>query len=317
MPASERPRPGARRLRHPAGARGVPVDLERHVDRLARSVRELYGVPVDAAGLAARHRRRRRRGLGRRGCARRTTRGAGSGRSTATRIEVPGLEPRTLTLRRVPGGLGRPQVDRPSARRRPRRGDDVLLVDEHDLVLECGSANVFVVLGGRGGHAAAGRPDPAGDRAGPGPRPAARRRHVERRVTLAELAGAAEVFTTSSIRGVQPVVACSGSDLGGGAVPTSGGGCDPGVARSEASPGKLSGKVFRPKDLSLNCLSGHDLGSEPRASPGNRGEVRADGGPLPPGGTAGATAPARILERGRLTFQGLCGPSRSRRRIPR
>jgi para-aminobenzoate synthetase/4-amino-4-deoxychorismate lyase len=33
---------------------GVPVDLEAHLDRLADSVRELYGVPVDVAAMAER-----------------------------------------------------------------------------------------------------------------------------------------------------------------------------------------------------------------------------------------------------------------------
>ncbi len=196
---------------------GVPVDLEAHLDRLARSVRELYDVPVDVAALA----QRLVADTGGLGTARvRTSYDPGTGVWTidAARIDVPGLDPRRLVVRRVVGGLGphkwtdrRPVAD-------PGDADDVLLVDELDHVLECGSANVFVVL-----------PDeiatpPLDGRILPGTvrarvlalavsegRPVA-----ERAVPVADLAEATEVFTTSSIRGVQPVIACT--DVGSWAV---------------------------------------------------------------------------------------------------
>ncbi|HEY3529912.1 MAG TPA: aminotransferase class IV [Nocardioides sp.] len=188
---------------------GHPVALEAHVARLGRSVRELYGVPVEESALATR--------IGADaegpGSARvRTSYDPTSGvwQVDVVPIEEPGLEPRTVALRRVRRGLGTHKwVDRRLVAD-PGAADDVLLVDSADQVLECGTANVIAVIGGTlvtpplDGRILPGTVRDrvldllrSEDRA-PGERP----------LSTAELASATEVFTTSSIRGVQPVVAC-------------------------------------------------------------------------------------------------------------
>ena len=190
--------------------RGRAVDLGAHVDRLARSVRDLYDVPVDAALLSGRMQAEAEH----LGTARvRTSYEPASGewRVDTNPIEEPGLDPRTLTPRRIVGGLGPHKwVDRRLVAD-PGDADDVLLVDESDRLLECGAANVFLVVGG------VVVTPPLDGRILPGTVRARvlalLRTHdvesAEQPVTLTDLAGAAEVFTTSSIRGVQPVIACS------------------------------------------------------------------------------------------------------------
>jgi para-aminobenzoate synthetase/4-amino-4-deoxychorismate lyase len=190
---------------------GRAVDLEVHVERLTRSVHELYGVPADAAALAARI---VADSAGLDTARVRTTYEPteGSWEIDAARIEEPGLDPRRLTLRRAPGGLGDHKwVDRRLVAD-PGDADDVLLVDEPEVLLECGGANVFVVLGDDCVT------PPLDGRILPGTVRArvlvelrrASRPPIERPVSLAELAAAGEVFTTSSVRGVQPVVTCDG-----------------------------------------------------------------------------------------------------------
>lgn len=181
------------------------------MDRLCRSVQELYDVPVDAAGLAARV---VADVAGLETARVRTTYdpAADEWEIDATRIDVPGLDPRAVTVCCVPGGLGGHKwVDRSPM---DGFGDprDLLLVDEHDRLLEGGSANVFLVL-----HGVVLTP-PTDGRILPGTvrarvlqRLAGDGRRVEERApTVPELVGSQEVFTTSSIRGVQPVVACTG-----------------------------------------------------------------------------------------------------------
>lgn len=188
---------------------GRPVDLDRHVDRLARSVRELYGVPVEPADL------RSRMTAAAQGAA--ATRLRTTYRPwnrtwevEASEVAEPGLDPRRLAVRRLPAGLGPHKwVDRRLVDD-PGDADDVLVVDARGQVLECGTANVFVVL--RGIVVT----PPLDGRILPGTvrdqvlaRLAGCRRAVEEReLPLTELAQAAEVFTTSSVRGVQPVIAC-------------------------------------------------------------------------------------------------------------
>jgi para-aminobenzoate synthetase/4-amino-4-deoxychorismate lyase len=123
------------------------------------------------------------------------------------------VEGRTLAVAVVPGGLGGHKwVDRRLLDRHAARApdtDDVLLVDEQGRILECGTANVFVVLDG--GVVT----PPVDGRILPGVVRhrvlALLRRHgipvSERPVRLSELDRAREVFTTGSVRGVQPVVA--------------------------------------------------------------------------------------------------------------
>ena len=190
---------------------GVPVDLDAHMDRLCRSVAELYDVPVDVAGLGA------RLGAdvaGMRTARVRTTYDPTDGRWEihATPVEEPGLDPRVVTVCCVPGGLGPHKwVDRSpiEAFGDPR---ELLLVDEYDLLLEAGSANVFVVLDG------VVLTPPVDGRILPGTvrtrvveRLGAHGRRVEERApTIPDLVASQEVFTTSSVRGVQPVVGCTG-----------------------------------------------------------------------------------------------------------
>ena len=190
---------------------GRAVDLEAHVERLARSVRELYGVSVELAALAARI-RAAAEGLE---VARvRTSYGPARGEweIEATPIDEPGLEPRTLAVRRIAGGLGDHKwIDRRLVSPADE-ADDVLLVDDADLVLECGTANVFAVVGGTVVTPPLdGRILPGTVRArvldllrGESARP------TERPLSTTELGAATEVFGTSSIRGIQPVVGCPG-----------------------------------------------------------------------------------------------------------
>lgn len=190
---------------------GRAVDLDAHVGRLTSSVHALYDVTVDAEDLAARI-VADTRGLGTARVRTSYDPAAREWEIEATRVEEPGLDPRSLVPRRVPGGLGphkwtdRRLVDDPG------EGDDVLVVDEAGVVLECGTANLFALLAGEVVT------PPLDGRILPGTVRAQalhllRARPVsvaERAFTLEELRAAREVFTTSSIRGVQPVIACTG-----------------------------------------------------------------------------------------------------------
>jgi para-aminobenzoate synthetase/4-amino-4-deoxychorismate lyase len=190
---------------------GRAVDLETHVGRVARSVRELYDVPIDAGALAARI---VADASGLETARVRTSYDpvAREWEIEATRIEEPGLDPRTLAVRRVPRGLGAHKWSDRRLVADPGEADDVLLVDDAGLVLECGSANVFVVFGddvvtppldGRilPGIVRVG----ALERLRNGPVSV-----TERDLDVGELSGATEVFTTSSVRGIQPVAAVRG-----------------------------------------------------------------------------------------------------------
>ena len=186
---------------------GEIIERAGHLARFASSMRELYGVEVSAdlsvgldqaAGpLQGRHRLR--------------TVGLPSG---DLRIETRPLEidPVSWTLipKTVPGGLGAHKwCDRPTA---GAADHDVLICDEVGEMLETGRANLFVV-----------RDDgvytpPLDGRILPG---IARDRVVriltdagvpvfQRRISRVDLADAAEVFVTNSLRGVMPIVACEG-----------------------------------------------------------------------------------------------------------
>jgi para-aminobenzoate synthetase / 4-amino-4-deoxychorismate lyase len=190
---------------------GIAVDLLAHAERITRSVAQLYDVPVDLGGLAARITAAAAPfELARLRTSYEPSRSAWEIDTTA--IEDPGLEPRTLTLLRCPGGLGRHKWTDRRLVDDPRDGDDVLLLDGDDRVLECGSATLFLARDGRVVT------PPLDGRILPGTVRArvlealaeAGRPAAERPVDLTELAAADEVFATSSIRGVQPVVACPG-----------------------------------------------------------------------------------------------------------
>ncbi len=183
---------------------GVPVDLDAHVGRLVRDVEALSGLPVDGPALAERI-RADTAGLR---TARVRTVYDGAWQVTVEAITEPGVQPRTLAPRRVEVGLGAHKWADRRLVADPDGADDVLLVDADDQLLECGTANVFVVLDDRvvtpplDGRILAGTVR-------------ARvldllRGHdvpvAEEVVTLGQLQGAVAAFTTSSVRGVQPVV---------------------------------------------------------------------------------------------------------------
>jgi para-aminobenzoate synthetase / 4-amino-4-deoxychorismate lyase len=196
---------------------GAAVDLDAHLDRLARSVGELFGARLDRAPLddAVRREAAHHGGPARLRVTWSPT--GGVAHVEAHGIEEPGLEPRRLAVTAVPGGLGahkwadRRLVDR--SRAESGDVDDVLLVDGEGRLLECGTANVFVVLDGEVVT------PPLDGRILPG----VVRGQVldllrdlgipvaERAFPLAELRRAREVFTTSSVRGVQPVLAVRGN----------------------------------------------------------------------------------------------------------
>jgi para-aminobenzoate synthetase/4-amino-4-deoxychorismate lyase len=190
---------------------GAPVDLTAHVDRLTRSVLQLYDVHLDAAALAERI-ASDTRGLDTARVRTSYLPTSAAWEVDAVRIDEPGLQERTLVVRRVADGLGAHKwVDR-RAVSDSGDADDVLLVDGSGLVLECGSATLFAVLDGAVVTA------PLDGRILPG---TVRARVLglladdgttaaERPLTLRELGTATEVFASSSIRGVQPVVACAG-----------------------------------------------------------------------------------------------------------
>ena len=188
---------------------GAPVALAAHVDRLSDSVLRVYDVPVDRDALAAR--------ISADSAVLETARVRTSYDPTAAEwvieahaIDEPRLEPRTLVLRRLGAGLGEHKWSDRRLVVDPGPADDVLLVDEADRLLECGRANVFLVLDdlvvtppldgrilpgtvrGRVLEVLRGERIPT----------------VERPVSVTELASAVEVFTSSSISGVQPVVGC-------------------------------------------------------------------------------------------------------------
>ncbi|TNC41751.1 aminodeoxychorismate synthase component I [Mumia zhuanghuii] len=196
---------------------GAPVDLEGHVARLVEAARTAYGITLDPDALAARagnaaaslsgpHRLRLTLDPRTGAVALRTTPAS----------DVPSA-PWTLTPVVVPGGLGAAKwEDRAvldtlaGAPWTPSR--DPLLVDEDGSVLETGRGNVFAVFDD-GVHTPSldGRILPGvtrevvlgllRERAVPA---------YERRITLGELAGAAELFVTNAIGRVRAVTEIEG-----------------------------------------------------------------------------------------------------------
>ena len=174
---------------------GRPVDLTVHLERLTRSVAELYGVRVAVAGLAERLLAEVE------GMATARVRTTYDPVRTAMEIDAtaiaePGLEPRSLEVRRLPGGLGPHKwLDRPHA-------PDWLAVDLDGAVLEAAWANVWI-------EAADGAllTPPADGRILPGvtrARLLADPRAREARLTLTDLRTARAILLTSSIRLVTP-----------------------------------------------------------------------------------------------------------------
>jgi para-aminobenzoate synthetase/4-amino-4-deoxychorismate lyase len=219
---------------------GEPVELDAHLERMATSLRELFGAELPP-GLATSARERadtlcREQGgdpsfLGRMRIAvvvpvaPSDGDAARVGQTTLAAEDVdpadffPGWE-RAVELRslRRPGGLGSHKwADREGLAE--ARGEPVpLLFDRGDEVLEAGRGNVFAASEG------ALRTPPADGRILPGTVRAAaievaRAEGIElreERLTRDDLFAAEEVFLTGSVRGVEPALSLDGAPLPGG-----------------------------------------------------------------------------------------------------
>jgi para-aminobenzoate synthetase/4-amino-4-deoxychorismate lyase len=193
---------------------GAPVALEAHVGRLVASVHALYGVSLDAADLA----QEVSRIVAATGVDLQRVRVdfvPGTGVTVVARpLDARPRGPWHLVVRRVPGGWGAHKWrDRSLLEGWADAEDpstDPLLVDEQDRLLESGRGNVFLVTDGEVAT------PPLDGRILPGVTRDEVLRLLEalgvgvrsRPVTLAGLAGAAEVFVTGSIGGVRPVATC-------------------------------------------------------------------------------------------------------------
>lgn len=190
---------------------GRPVAVVAHLARLVASVREVYDVRLDQADLAARV---AEAAAGRPLARVRVEFAPGSGVSVAaTDLAARPRVPWHLAVRRVPGGWGRHKWRDRSLLAPPEPADssDLLLIDEHDHLLETGRGNVFAVRDG------AVVTPPLDGRILPGVTRAtvldllaaldlgAR----EGPVTLSDLRGADEAFVTNAIGGVRPVASCA------------------------------------------------------------------------------------------------------------
>jgi para-aminobenzoate synthetase/4-amino-4-deoxychorismate lyase len=181
---------------------GKPMFLEHHLERLRRSCRELYGVPLPAEVER---------------CA--LERASVASDSERLRIDViPAGDDVKVELSvgsRPDGGTAAVALDVVVAdwhggqkwRDRSMLPDvHSLFVDEHDIVLEADFANVFAVIDG---HT---RTPVADGRILPGVARSyileVERRIVEEELSLSDLLRADEVFVTNAVRGVVPVMRC-------------------------------------------------------------------------------------------------------------
>jgi para-aminobenzoate synthetase/4-amino-4-deoxychorismate lyase len=196
---------------------GAAVELDAHVDRLARSVHELYDVAVDRGAVTT---RLTAVADGSPGTARlRVTFRPGAGELEVELVALTDRPtgPLSLLTRVLPGGLGghkwadRTGLD--TVLGRPWVADvDPLLVEADGSLLETGRGNVFLVEGGRI------RTPRADGRILPGvvrSRVLALLREHEADVAeddlaLTDLDGADEVFVTGSIGGVRSVTGRDG-----------------------------------------------------------------------------------------------------------
>ncbi len=188
---------------------GAPVALDAHLGRLAASVRTLYDAALDVDALT---REVTAAATGSPLQRVRTDVVPGDATSmTATPLAARPRAPWHLLLRRVPGGWGAHKWRDRSALETPSDpATDPLLVDEHDLLLETGRGNIFVV---RDGEVAT---PPLDGRILPGVTRTAVLALLdalgiaaaERPIALAELGEADEVFASGSIGGVRPVATC-------------------------------------------------------------------------------------------------------------
>lgn len=208
-------------------AAGKPVALRRHLDRLAASARELYGAELPVAELTAAAAERAR---GHEYARLRIEVAPVPAGKLSERLTVTPLDPAQFFPPRERGAELRsftpPQwtgehklADRSWLEQTERElgADEVpLIVDPGGGVLEAGRANVFAVRGG------VLLTPPLDGRILPG---TARGAVLElaaelgieteqRRLSLADLRGAEEVFLTSSLRGIRPARSLDGEALG-------------------------------------------------------------------------------------------------------
>ncbi|MBW9214798.1 chorismate-binding protein [Mumia sp. zg.B53] len=196
---------------------GRLVDLDHHLARFVRSARSVYGVGLEHEVLAVRA--RAAAGPLRGSHRLRLTLDPRTGDVAVTAVPTGAVpsDPWTLCPVVLPGGLGDAKwTDRavldtlPGAPWTPAR--DPLLVDEDGTVLETGRGSVFAVFDD-GVHTPSldGRILPGVTReAVLGLLRGRAVPVVERRIALAELAGASEVFVTSAISRVRPVAEVTG-----------------------------------------------------------------------------------------------------------
>ena len=190
---------------------GRPVSLAAHLARLAASVRAVYDVVLDPVDL---ERRARSAAAGLDLARLRVDYAPERGVDlVVTALAERPRSPWHLVVRRVPGGWGEHKWrDRAALAAGPDPDRDPLLVDEHDVLLETGRGNVFVV---RHGEVTTppldGRILPGVSRASVlGLLTGAGVPCRERPVTLADLGEADEVFATNAIGGVRPVTSVDG-----------------------------------------------------------------------------------------------------------
>ncbi len=208
---------------------GRPIELDAHLRRLGASLEALFdsALPSGARQLALDGARRLT--LGRL----RLTAAPGEGERLSVELAAEALDPelvfptrkRSVELRSlsVEGGFG---VHKWVDRRLLEHAEAALpaaaapfLVDHDATVLEASRANIFAVRDGAlvtpptDGRIIAGI---TRGRVLELARAAGREAHEER-LSLDDLLGAGEAFLTNSVRGVEPVRAIDGAELGGGA----------------------------------------------------------------------------------------------------
>lgn len=201
---------------------GAAVELDAHLERLAASVRSLYGAALPTRARRLLEERAGGLDLGR---VRLTLAPGPSGLECEIAAEAvdpelcfpsreAGVELRGF---RLPGGLGCHKWADRSAIPRFADGAVPLLLAENGDVLEAGTANVFAVIEGTlSTPRADGRILPGITRAAAIAVAQGQGLDVdERRIAYEELLGAGEVFLTGSVRGVVPARALDGTALAG------------------------------------------------------------------------------------------------------
>ena len=204
-------------------AEGRPVELDAHLDRLAASVRELFGTDLPGSVRADAEREASGLELGRL----RIDVAPGADGALVHSVAVKRIDPdfsfpeRGDALRSVtaPGWSGAHKwADRGWLEEvEAKFGEEVpLILDDSGEVLEAGRANVFAVVDG------ALVTPPADERILPGTARAATIEIAhelgipvaEHSLTLVDLHAAEGVFLTSSVRGLRPAHSLDGADLG-------------------------------------------------------------------------------------------------------